>query len=260
MTFPDVRSVQRAFEILEVFAQCRRPLSLKELTGKVDCPISSLADLLKTMSHIGCLSFDTHSKTYFPSTRLAALSDWVGQEFLPSGDQRVALRDLCEETGGTILLGTPNDLEVQYLYVLRGIYAVHYGPDDQGQRPLVRSGPGWILLSQLDDAAIDRIWRRSIACGLVDRREIPLEMLMGRIEFCRANGYAVGRDCRNPDVAVVAVALPARPHGRRLTIGIGGSADRIESNVPEILAILKAGAGRVSGMTNGAESHAVAAV
>lgn len=250
MTFPDVRSVHRAFEILEVFAQCRRPMSLKELTGKVDCPTSSLADLLKTMSHIGCLTFDTQSKTYFPSTRLAALSDWVGEEFLPSGDQRVALRDLCAETGGTILLGTPNDLEIQYLYVLRGIYAVHYGPHDQGQRPLVRSGPGWILLSQLDDVAVDRIWRRSIASGLVDRREMPLERLMERIEFCRANGYAAARDCRNPEAAIVAIVLPARPHGRRLTIGIGGAASRIESNMAHILTVLKERVGRVSGTAN----------
>lgn len=246
----DVRSVHRAFEILEVFASQRRPMSLKELTGKIDCPTSSLADLLKTMSRIGCLGFDSQSKTYFPSTRLAVLSDWVGQEFLPSGDQSIALRDLCEQTGGTILLGTPNDLEVQYLYVLRGIHSAHYDQNDQGQRPLVRSGPGRILLSQLEDAAVDRIWRRSIACGLVNRRETPLDKLMEQVEFCRTHGYSVGRDCRNPDVAVVAIALPARPHGRRLTVAIGGIAHRIEGNVSEILATLKATAGRVSGTAN----------
>lgn len=250
MASSDVRSVQRAFKILEVFAESRRAMSLKELTSKVDCPTSSLADLLKTMSRIGCLTFDTDTKTYLPSTRLAALSDWVGQELLASGEQRAALHDLCAETGGTILLGTPNDLDVEYLYVLGTGSAVHYAPGDQGQRPLVRSGPGWMLLSQLDDEAVDRIWRRSIACGLTNRREIPLEKLMERVEFCRANGYAVGRDCRNSDAAIVAITLPAQPHGRRLTIGIRGIADYIEDNLTNTLAILKTCAARVSGATS----------
>lgn len=249
MASSDVRSVQRAFKILEVFAESRRAMSLKDLTGKVDCPTSSLADLLKTMSRIGCLTFDTDTKTYFPSTRLASLSDWVGQELLTSGEQRAALQDLCAETGGTILLGTPNDLDVEYLYVLGGNSAPFY-PCDQGQRPLVRSGPGWMLLSELDDEAVDRIWRRSIACGLADRRDTPLEKLMEQIEFCRANGYAVERDPSNPDAAIVAVTLPARPHGRRLTIGIGGITDYLENNLASTLTILKACAARVSGMTS----------
>lgn len=248
MTSPNVRSVRRAFEILEVFAEHRRPLSLRELTRELDCPSSSLADLLKTMSNIGCLSFDTESKSYFPTTRLAALGDWVGQELLPLGDQQAALRDLCTETGGTILLGTPNDLEIQYLYVLEGAYSARYGKKPNGRRPLVRSGAGWMLLSQADDDAVDRIWRRSIAGGLIARRDMPFETLKERIAFCRTNGYVAARDSVNPDAAVVAIPLPARPHGRQLVLGIAGMADRIESDVAHIAEILKARVARLAGM------------
>jgi len=115
MTDTVVRSVRRAFDILEVFARLRRPLSLKDLMSELACPSSSLADLLKTMSRIGCLSFDNATKTYFPTTYLPTLGNWIGGEILPSGDAFEALGELRADTGETILLGTPNDLEIQYL-------------------------------------------------------------------------------------------------------------------------------------------------
>src|SRR5262249_4428616 len=150
-----------------------------------------------------------------------------------------ALRDLCTETGGTILLGTPNDLEIQYLYVLEGAYGARYRDKPNGRRPLVRSGAGWILLSQADDDAVDRIWRRSIAGGLIARRDMPFETLQERITFCRANGYIAARDSINPEAAVVAIPLPSRPHGRQLVLGLAGVADRIEHDAANIATTLK---------------------
>ena len=161
MTDTMVRSVRRAFDILEAFARLRRPLSLKDLMSELDCPSSSLADLLKTMSRIGCLSFDSATKTYFPTTYLPTLGNWIGDEILPVGDAYEALGELRADTGETILLGTPNDLEIQYLYVLVGPHPPFYRNKPNGRRPLVKSGVGWMVLSQSDDDAIDRVWRRS---------------------------------------------------------------------------------------------------
>jgi IclR family transcriptional regulator, KDG regulon repressor len=233
-----VRSVRRAFDIFEVFARLRRPLSLKELTGELDCPSSSLADLLKTLSQIGCLSFDNETKSYFPTTRLSALGGWVNQTILPVADPYEALKRLGTETGGTILLGTPNDLEIQYLVILEGPNGAHYRDKPNGRRPLVKSGVGWVVLSNLNDDKIERIWRRSIVSGLVTRKELPLATLQERIKFCRSNGYVAARDSVNPDAAVVATSLPPFDDGRQLAIGIGGPADRIENNAANIAAML----------------------
>jgi len=248
MTSTNVRSVRRAFDILEVFARLRRPLSLKELTGELDCPSSSLADLLKTMSQIGCLSFDNKTKTYLPTTRLAALGDWVNDVILPSRNPYEALGELREEIGETILLGTPNDLEIQYLFVLEGPHGAHYEQKPNGRRPLVKSAVGWIVLSQSNDDAIDRVWRRSIASGLIVRKELPFETLRDRIEFCRRNGYVTARDSLNPEAAVVAMSLPGPYGGRQLAIGIGGQADRIENNAAHIAALLRDRAARLAGV------------
>jgi IclR family KDG regulon transcriptional repressor len=248
MSNAGVRSVRRAFDILEVFARRRRPLSLKDLTQELDCPSSSLADLLKTMSQIGCLSFDNESKAYFPTTRLTALGNWVERDILPSGDPYGMLAKLQAETGETILLGTPNDLEIQYLVVLEGLHGPHYREKPSGRRPLVKSGVGWMVLSILDDDAIDRVWRRSIARGLVDRREFPFDKLKARIDFCRRHGYAAARDSVNPEAAVVATLLPDLRHHRQLAIGIGGPAERIEGNAAHIAAMLQEQAGRLAGL------------
>jgi IclR family KDG regulon transcriptional repressor len=246
MTDTMVRSVRRAFDILEVFARLRRPLSLKDLMSELDCPSSSLADLLKTMSRIGCLSFDNATKTYFPTTYLPTLGNWIGGEILPSGDAFEALGELRADTGETILLGTPNDLEIQYLYVLVGPHPPFYRNKPNGRRPLVKSGVGWMVLSQSDDDAIDRVWRRSIACGMVGRKELPFAQLQDRVAFGRRHGYVVARDSINPSAAVVAVLLPCPAHGRQLVIGIGGPTDRIEANAAHIAAVLRERATRLA--------------
>jgi IclR family transcriptional regulator, KDG regulon repressor len=246
MTDTMVRSVRRAFDILEVFARLRRPLSLKDLMSELDCPSSSLADLLKTMSRIGCLSFDNATKTYFPTTYLPTLGNWIGDEILPSGDAYEALGELRADTGETILLGTPNDLEIQYLYVLVGPHPPFYRNKPNGRRPLVKSGVGWMVLSQSDDDAIDRVWRRSIACGMVGRKELPFEQLQDHVAFGRRHGYVVARDSINPSAAVVAVLLPCPAHGRQLVIGIGGPTDRIEANAAHIAAVLRERATRLA--------------
>jgi len=244
-----VRSVRRAFEILELFAQLRRPLSLKDLTQKLDCPSSSLADLLKTMSQIGCLSFDSDTKTYFPTTRLAALGDWVGPEILPNTDPHWALNELRDETGETILLATPNDLEIQYLFVLEGPHGARYLQRPNGRRPLVKSGVGWLFLSQFNDDIVDRVWRRSIAAGLIARKDLPFDKLRADVASCRRNGYVIARDSLNDDAAVVAIALPDLRHGRQLAIGIGGTTERIFPQAPRIAHLLRERADRLAGIS-----------
>jgi len=238
MTDQTVRSVKRAIEVLGLFAQLRRPLSLKELTEELKFPSSSLADILKTLSDLGCLSFDNDTKTYFPTTRVAMLGSWVSDEILPRRDAYSALERLRAECGETILLGTRNDLLIQYLYVLDSGNGAVYRSRPNGQRPIVSSGVGWTLLSTASDDAIERLWRRSVAKKLIDRTQLPLNYLFDRINFYRTHGFVSATDSINPDAAVIATLVPQSGHNRSLAVGIGGPTERILANEAHISAVL----------------------
>ena len=93
---------------------------------------------------------------------------------------------------------------------------------------------GYALLSIEDDRFIERVYRRSLARGLCTRDELPLKVLMQRINSCRQTGYSFTRNSFNPIAAIVAAPLPLSFHAQRLSIGIGGPAERIAADVPQI--------------------------
>jgi DNA-binding IclR family transcriptional regulator len=233
-------SITRAFEILERFRQLQRPLSLTELVKDFGYPSSSVADILKTLSHGGYISFDPITRTYFPTTRLGELGDWIMTDLLPRSYPVETLRQLREATGHTVLLGTPNELEVLYLAVLESAQGGRATSGRRTHRPLIKSGVGQALLSIEDDRFVERVYRRSLARGFCDRAELPLKALMQQIEACRRVGYAFVRDAFNPAAAIVAAPLPVASHAQRLAIGVGGPAERIAAQVPQIGEVLLA--------------------
>ena len=233
-------SITRAFEILERFRQVQRPLSLTELVRDFGYPSSSVADILKTLSHGGYVSFDPITRTYFPTTRLGELGDWIMTDLLPRSYPVETLRQLREASGLTVLLGTPNELEVLYLEVMESAEDGRATRGRRTHRPLVKSGVGYALLSIEDDRFVERVYRRSLARGLCDRAEMPLKNLMQRIETCRHDGYIFVRDTFNPSAAIVAVPLPVSFHAQRLAIGVGGPYERIAAQLPKLSEVLLA--------------------
>jgi len=204
---------------------------------------SSVADILKTLSHGGYISFDPITRTYFPTTRLGELGDWIMTDLLPRSYPVATLRQLREATGHTVLLGTPNELELLYLAVLESAEGGRATSGRRTHRPLIKSGVGHALLSIEDDRFVERVYRRSAARGFCDRAELPLKVLMQQIEACRHAGYAFMRDSFNPAAAIVAAPLPVALHAQRLAIGIGGPAERIAAHVPQIGELLLAHVG-----------------
>lgn len=232
-------SIVRAFEILERFRQVQRPLSLKELVRDFGYPSSSVADILKTLSRAGYISFDPIARTYFPTTRLGELGDWIMTDVLPHNYPIETLNKLRDATGDNVLLGTQNDLEVMYLAVIEAKEPER--PMTSGRRthrPLVKSGVGCALLSIEEDDSIERIYRRSIARGLCKKNEPSFDELMGQIGICRRDGYIFVKDAFNPKAAIVAMPVSMPYHGQRLAIGIGGPTERIEPRVAAIAEIL----------------------
>ncbi len=221
-------SITRAFEILERFRQVQHPLSLTDLARDFGYPSSSVADILKTLSQGGYVSFDPITRTYFPTTRLGELGDWIMTDLLPRSYPVETLRQLREATGHTVLgFGTPNELEVLYLAVLESAAGGRATSGRRTHRPLIKSGVGHALLSIEDDAFIERIYRRSLARGFCDRNELPLkETLMQQIDSVPMKSAmpSCAAIPSNPRAAIVAVPVPVAFHAQRLAIGIGGPA------------------------------------
>ena len=230
-----IPTVSRVFALLEHFRALRCPLSLTDLVTATGWPTSSVNDLLKTLSIDGYIAFDIASRTYFPTTRLAELGSWVTREVVLPGPPFRTLKRLRKFTGETTLLGTPNELEVLYLAVLEAakpIQSVLSGR--RTHRALVQSGIGWALLSAQNDRFVERIYRRSVARGLISRAALPLATLMSRISATRNQGFVHVQDVRNPRASIIAAPVPATYRGMHMAIGVGGPTARIGGKAAKI--------------------------
>ena len=251
-----VSSVGRAFEFLEYFRVERRPLSLKAMVDHFGYPLVSTADILKTLLHLGYLSFDVKSKTYLPTPRLFELSSWLSQDLLDPFDLMKDLHRFHDATGLAVLLGTTNDVELQTIVNLEAGEVI-YG---RARRCLFTSGTGVALLSALDDEIIERLYRLAATRNLFDRNELSLAKVRAEIAAVRLRGYIASRNCLRPGRMVVAMPLPVTYSGRRLALGCSGPADEIEPRIAEIAALMTTFVAHHFGESDGAARYATSAV
>jgi IclR family transcriptional regulator, KDG regulon repressor len=234
------KSARRVFDILELFRERQCPLRLKDVVDSLGMPTSSTAALLKTMAQMNYLSFESASRAYLPTPRLSQLGDWVTPASYEGGPIQEAFRRIGRKLGETILLGTATDIYVEIVDILRAREPLQYFTHVGSRVLLVHSGLGWPLLGELRDEEIARIYRRTIAQRKLQRGLFPLTRLEKEIEQVRRDGYCLSHGMVTRGVGVVGVVVPTPAKHRRLAIGIAGPQERIEKNLPKILAAFRA--------------------
>jgi IclR family transcriptional regulator, KDG regulon repressor len=235
-----IKSARRVFDILELFRERQCPLRLKDVVDALGMPTSSAAALLKTMAQMNYLSFESTSRAYLPTPRLSKLGGWVTTASYEDGPIQEAVRRIGRKLGETILLGTATDIYVEIVDIVRAREPLQYYTHVGTRVLLVHSGLGWPLLSELRDEEIARIYRRTIAQRKLQRGLFPLTRLEKEIEQVRRDGYCLSHGMVTRGVGVVGVVVPTPAKHRRLAIGIAGPQERIEKNLPKILAAFRA--------------------
>lgn len=187
MTRSTVKSVRRVFDVLELFARARRPLSLKEVCGAFGFAPSSGAALLKSLVALGYLDYDRRTRSYFPTMRLAVLGQWIESALFGGGKVLSLMKRLHKATGETVMLATQSDLSAQYVHSVGGpeplLAAVPVGT----LRPLANSGMGWLLLSRHSEADIEKLCRASTsrpASGSIARASSATSRRFGGTAMC----------------------------------------------------------------------------
>jgi IclR family KDG regulon transcriptional repressor len=237
-----VKSVGRAFEVLEAFNEVRRPMLAIEIATRFSFPVSSTAALLKSMVKLGYLSFDQRDRRYFPTIRIAIISEYLHGALFGQGSLMALMGDLHSLIGETIILGIRKDLEAQHVHIIPGIYPIMLNVPPGTVRPLHRSGMGWALLSQCEDAEIRAIVDRINADGRgspIDHKE-----LVATLKEVRALGYARSYGTYVAGSGIIAMNLPATSNDRRVAIGAGGPVDRLQSREREIVRLMRAAINR----------------
>ena len=73
----NVKSAQRVLELLEFFAEWRRPASVKEICQSLGYPQSSTSVLLKSLTESGYFDHELRTGMYVPNVRMALATAWI---------------------------------------------------------------------------------------------------------------------------------------------------------------------------------------
>jgi DNA-binding IclR family transcriptional regulator len=234
-----VKSARRVFEILELFARLRKPLSAVDIAAACGYPHSSASAILGTMVGLGYLSYDTGARSYLPTARLPFLVDWIGTKLFDERRVRGLMQELSEATGETIILGAQSGLRVQYVEVIDATGPVRLHASAGDFRPLTHSAMGILLLSRLGDAAIGKLARRLNAEQQDASRHVHLPGLMGAIEATRQQGYAFSVGGITAGGGAMAMFLPEAVGVTPLAIAIGAAETNLVRNRDMLAATMR---------------------
>lgn len=217
-------SLERTFEILELFDTEQRALSLKEIVDWLGYPTSTTAAILRSLVQLGYIQHDRSSRTYIPTTRLAYLATWSVSKVLPGEPVLAAIRQLCSDTGELIYLAHRNDIRVQYLHVERGTKVVQTPQRVGVTRLLVHTALGWALMSLLDDRGNQSIIRRTNSM-LSATDAVDPDTVLRSIQACRDQGFCMSEHTIRLGHGVI--ASPIAIGNRHYSIGVAAPTTRL---------------------------------
>lgn len=234
-----VKSAARVLEIFELFCECRVPLTVGDVAARLGYPQSSTSVLIRSLQKLGYLSFDSDTRTFSPTVRLAVLGGWVNDLLLIPGTVTRLMQDIREQTGLTVMLGLQNGYYVQYAHVEVGLSKpTHYLRIGQ-MRPIGLAALGKILLSLKSDAEVALLLRTMNASMEDSAQRIDVSSLQAELVDVRRYGYARSRGSVVPGRDVVAVQFATPPGVPPLALGVSGDIDQMDLELDSVLAILR---------------------
>jgi DNA-binding IclR family transcriptional regulator len=244
----------RTLEILEYCDSMMRGVTVSELADKLGYPQSSTSTLVQSMINFGYLVLNADKRTLTPSSRVASLGRWI-EPAAPRVEVKAIMEKLGAETGQTILLGVVHDLCVRYIDVVSGRRAMRLDLPIGTKLPLVESGMGRLLLSQMRDADVLSLLARTEervetqgAAG-VNASEIvniwnanpvvpkPKKLLRDLAEI-RSRGFEISLGRVSLGAGIICVPLPRRLSEQPMGLGVGGLSTAISSERTSILNFL----------------------
>lgn len=237
-TTPQVKSAQRVLELLEFFAEERRPCSVGDISRSLGYPQSSTSVLLKSLALAGYLDHDARSGLYIPNVRIALITAWIHDRLYSEQHLVHLMEQVLAKTGHTVMIGCRKDTDVRYLHVLQSTREGRFTARIGALRPLFHSAAGKMLLSRLPQREVSQLLRKANALASSATEQRELSAVLQELEIIRQQGYALSQGTSMPGAAALAIFLPTGQDREPLTLSVGGPMAEIQAASTDLLQIL----------------------
>lgn len=231
-----VRQAANVLEIMEFFAQTKKPATLAEISDHFGWPRSSTFNLLATLSEKGYLYEPRRRGGYYPTPRWLTLARMVSDvEPLPPWTHAL-ISELSAETGETASIVAPSGTWAVFIDVVESQAPIRYFATIGHRVPIHAAASGRALLLQFSKEERDALYRKIEFKQYGPTTPISIAAVEAELRHSIERGYCQSYGDYSRDLAGAAIPLPIGD--RRLSVVVAGPEFRIGSKVPDVAALI----------------------
>ncbi|MDF8334599.1 IclR family transcriptional regulator [Novosphingobium cyanobacteriorum] len=231
-----VKSAGRVLRILELFDVLKREALVSEVSELLEFPQSSTSLLLRSMVILGYLYYNPDTRAFGPTTRVALLGSWINGPMISDGTLSRLIDAVNRRTGQAVVLAVRNRIWSEYIHVAQATDPLRLFVVKGSRRPLVSSGTGISLLTDLPDSDIKRI---ALHHNAESKDNVCLASVLEWVNIARERGWAASYDLVTPGGGMIAMRLPQFDNEERIALGIAGLTNVLRDNEANFVAIMQ---------------------
>jgi DNA-binding IclR family transcriptional regulator len=239
-----VKQAANVVELLEFFAERKRPATLTEIADGLGWPRSSTFNLITTLSAKGYLYEPKTRGGYYPSRSWGRVAQIIGEaEPLPEAVERAA-QQVADATGETACIAAPAGVSALLIYAVESRQPIRFSPWLGERNPIQASASGRALLSTYTPESRRSLYRKIRFEKYTPRTLTAVEEIEAAILAGAEKGYHLSVAEVVDDL--IAIAAPLRLNDRVLALLVAGPMSRCAERAESIGALLRDTAVRCS--------------
>lgn len=211
-----VKSVEKAFAVLNAFGDGQRTMSLSEIAKTLNISKSSAQRFTYTLSELGYLSQAPRSRRWSLTPRTLE----VGRAYVATDEliQRAMphLIALNERVGESVNLSRPDGVDMVFVARFTSHQKTFVQMPIGTRIPIFCTASGRAYMAKLDDVDIQAYLRRSELQAFTGHTLTNAVDIIAEIDYCRESGYALASEqfyIGDLSIAAPVIGADGQPQG-----------------------------------------------
>lgn len=236
-----VRSVGRAFAVLEHIAESRGNATVSELSKNLGVSMAGIHRLLRTLVNLG-YARQLKNRSYALGPGLIRLGEGaIGQHMSAA---QPALASVALQLGETATLAMLDGDAIVHTIQVQSPHALRLDVDIRRPTPAHETATGRALLAQLTDDRLKRTLTRASSRNPGTSDEVYRQRVTAAIRQIQSKGYSIGDGDR--ELGLRYYAVPILGAGRPFVISTAGPIHRLgDGSDGRVITVLRQAARRI---------------
>lgn len=228
----------RAFRILEILAESRRPMALADIVDAIDLPKPTVYRILQQLQESWLVARSVGSRHYECSSRVNRFSLNLMMNSGPAAERHAILRNLVEQIGETCNLTMLNGTEIVYIDRVETLWPLRVHLQPGSTVPVHCTATGKLLLSLLPREKRDRLIKTLPLSAGAENAITDRAVLRREIEATRRR--RIGINNQENLQGIISVAVPVMLDRNRACAAIAVQAPIARMSLDQLLGCIPA--------------------